>query len=136
MTNIVRPGALELFAGGDLDWDAHTIKLVFLDAGYTYSASHDFLNDVGGSTRVYTHTLASKTKTDGVLSAADALVTMPAGDTIVQAWLYRDTGVESTSPLIAYYDQDDAGQPFDYTPDGTTSTLIDMPSSAYGLLSI
>jgi hypothetical protein len=136
MTNIVRPGALELFAGGDLDWDAHTIKIVFLDAGYTYSSSHDFLNDVGAATRVYTHTLTTKTKTDGNLSAADALVTMPAGDTIVQAWLYRDTGVESTSPLIAYFDQDDAGQPYNYTPDGLTSVLIDMPSSTYGLLSI
>lgn len=133
--NVVRPGALELFAGGDLDWDAHTINLVFIDATYTYSDTHDFLDDIAGSARVYTHTLTGKTKTDGVLSAADAIVAIPAGDTITQAWLYRDTGVESTSPLIAYFDQDDAGQPFSFTPDGS-DVLIDMPSSVYGLLTI
>lgn len=136
MTNIVRPGALELWGDGDLDWSAHTIKLVLLDATYTYSNTHDFLDDVGASTRVYTHTLTGKTNEDGVMSAADAIVTIPIGDTIVQAWVYRDTGVESTSPLIAYFDQDDTGQPFDFTPDGVTPILIDMPSSAYGLLSI
>lgn len=132
--NLVRPEALKLFADADLDWIAHTIKLVLIDATYVYDEAHDFLSDIAAPDRVFTHTLTGKTSDDGILSADSDIVTIPAGNTITQAWLYRDTGVDSTSPLIAYYDSDDARQPFDFTPDGSDVEISIPPVE--GLLAI
>jgi len=50
-------------------------------------------------------TLASKTVTLGVFDAADITFTaVTAGSTVKAVVLYKDTGVNSTSPLIAYID--------------------------------
>jgi hypothetical protein len=116
--NVVRPEALKMFADADIDWLVHTIKLVFIDATYVYDEAHDFLADVAAPDRVYTHTLTGKTSTDGICAAATDIVAMPAGNEITQAWVYRDTGSDATSPLIAYYDTDDARQPRAFPPNG------------------
>lgn len=123
MTNVASSFALEDFGNGDLDWAVHTFKVVLIDATYVYSAAHNFLDDVAAGARVFTHTLTGKTNVGGVLSAATEVVTIPAGDQITQAWLYRDSGAEATSRLVAYYDQDATGQPFAFTPDGSPVRL-------------
>ncbi len=135
MANLVRAGALKLFLDGDLDFLTHTFNLVLLEATYIYSAAHDMLNDVPAGDRAYTHTLTTKDSTDGVATAASAIVTIPAGPAITQAWIYRDTGVESTSPLVTYYNTDDSRQPFNFTPNGG-DVLLSLPTLPYGLFKI
>lgn len=132
--NLVRPEALKMFGDGEIDWIDEDIKLVFIDASYVYDEAHDFLADISVPDRVFTHTLTGKTSDDGVLNADSDIVTIPAGNTITQAWLYKDTGSDATSPLIAYYDSDDARQPFDFTPDGS-DVEISIPS-VEGLLAL
>lgn len=98
--------AREGFLGGDLAWDTDEFRVLLLDATYVFDAAHDNLDDVLAGSRVaVSGALVSKTITDGIADAADVtLVALPAGDTITQVWVYRHTGVEATSKLVAYYD--------------------------------
>lgn len=106
MTSVVYPKGLEGFLDGTIDWDTHTIKCVLIDsADYTYSAAHDNLDDVAAAGRVGTpQTLASKTVTNGVADAADVTFNAVTGDPCEAIVIWKDTGVESTSRLIAYID--------------------------------
>lgn len=120
MANTVSDAARAAFLGGDLDWLVDNIKVVLLDATYTYSSAHDNLNDIGGGAIVATSgNLASKTATAGVADAADVTFTALTGDPITQMWVYKDTGVSSTSTLICFYDNDSNSAPIAVTPDGT-----------------
>lgn len=87
------------------------IKVVLTDADYTFSAAHTALSDIGGTGRVATSgNLSGKTLTDGVFDADDiTFAAVAAGDTVTGFALYKDTGVESTSTLIAFWDTDTGG---------------------------
>lgn len=94
----------KLLLDGDIDLLTDTIKAVLIDeADYTVSAAHDFLDDIAGAARIATATLSSKTTTGGVFDSADPVWTGVSGDTFEACALYKDTGVESTSPLIGYF---------------------------------
>lgn len=96
-----------LLTGTALDLSSVTVKAVLIDsASYTYSSAHNFLDDVAAGARVGTaQTLASKTTTGGVFDAADIVFTaVAAGSAVESLLLYVDTGVESTSRLIALID--------------------------------
>lgn len=96
----------EGFLDGSIDWDTNTIKVVLVDAAdYTVNLStHDNLDDVAAGARVATATLGTKTVTAGVADAADTTFTAVTGDPSEALVIYKDTGVESTSRLIAYID--------------------------------
>lgn len=105
----------KLFLQGDLDWDAHNIKVLLVDtADYTVNlATHDFHDDVPGAAIVATSgNFANKTTTAGVADADDITLTSVTGDSCEALVIYRDTGVSGTSPLIAYIDG------FSVTPNG------------------
>lgn len=106
MANQLAAKGREAFLGGDAAWDSDTFKVVALDATYVFDGAHDNLDDVLAGARVATSAaLSSKTIADGVADAADVTyAALPAGDTITQLWVFKDTGVEATSRLIAYYD--------------------------------
>ena len=110
MANVIYPKFKEALLGQvpSIDLDSDTIK-VALVRGYTYSATHDFLDDVtggGGGTIVGTpQTLGSKTITNGVFDAADVTFTaVAAGAAIQHLIIYEDTGSAATSGLIAAID--------------------------------
>jgi hypothetical protein len=74
-------------------------------ADYTYSSAHDFLDDVAAGSRVAVSTaLASKTIVNGVFDAADKTLTAVTGDPSEALVIYKHTGTESTSNLIAFID--------------------------------
>lgn len=117
MANALFDIAREQFLGGDLDWDAHDIRLVLVDhADDTPNvATDDFLDDIAAGARVRVSTtgdtgvsgagnLSSKTKTAGVADAADVTLLAVTGDPAESLLGYRHTGVESTSTLIFYID--------------------------------
>jgi len=67
--------------------------------------THDFLDDVLAAARVATSAnLASKTATAGVADAANVTFSAVTGDPSEALVIYKDSGVEATSPLIAYID--------------------------------
>ncbi len=105
------------------DLSAGTVKAVFIDsADYTYSAAHDFLDDVPGAARVGTPvTLSSKTFVNGVFNAANITFTGLTGDQVEQLLIYIDTGVESTSRLVALKR---AVQGMPLTPNGSDQPVV------------
>jgi hypothetical protein len=106
VANTIYPLGRQGFAGGDIAWDSDTIKLVACDSGYVYNAAHDMLDDVAGAARVATSSaFTTKTIANGVLDADDVtLSAVTAGDTITSVVVYQDSGVESTSRLILFFD--------------------------------
>jgi len=107
MANQLFAKGLEAFLAGDADWDANTMKVVFVDHAddTPVPATDDNLDDILSAARVATSVaLASKTTTDGVADAADVTVTAVTGDPFESIVIYKDTGVETTSRLLAFID--------------------------------
>ncbi len=123
MANGLYDKGREAFLNGDIDWAADTIKVILIDtADYVVNlATHDFYNDVTVAGRVGTaQTLGTKTSTNGVADAADVTFTAVTGDPCEAIVIYKDTGTESTSALIAYIDTA-TGLPV--TPNGGNITI-------------
>lgn len=97
-----------------IDWDNNstaTFKAILVDTGqYTVDlVNHDFLNDVPAGARIKTATMTGRTIVSGAADADDTTFTaVPAGAStaaILEAIvIYKDTGAEGTSQLIAYID--------------------------------
>lgn len=99
-----------------------TVKVTLVDtADYTYNSAHDFIDDVASGGRVATATLANKTYTNGVFDADDVTFTSVTGDQCEALVIWIDTGVESTSRLVAYLDTGITGLPV--TPSGGNITV-------------
>lgn len=104
----------------DIDPIADNIKMVAVDSGYTFSAAHDNLDDVTAGARVATSgNLTTKTSTDGYFDSDPVTYTaLASGDTIAGFWQYKDTGVESTSKLMAWFDTDGSAVSISIATDG------------------
>jgi hypothetical protein len=91
-------------AGFDLSGD--TIKVVLVDTDdYTPNLTTDTnLVNIPAGARVATGTLASQAWTAGVFDAADITFTTVTGDPSEALVIYKDTGTEATSLLIALFD--------------------------------
>lgn len=100
--------ALEAFGNGAINWASDTIKAMLVDtAFYTVDlAAHDYLDDIPLGARVGSAvTLASKTNVLGVFDAADIVFTgLTSAPSIEALVLFKDTGNDATSNLIAYID--------------------------------
>jgi hypothetical protein len=93
-----------------VDFNSDTVRAIFVTTGYTYNTAHNFFDDLtttqgdGGSGRANGEQLITPTTTNGVLDADDTIfasVTVTAANAII---LYKDTGADATSPLVAYID--------------------------------
>lgn len=107
MANTLYDNARQMFLEGQLNWQTDTVKCILVDTGaYTpQTATHKFLSDISSSARIAGPvTLTAKTTTGGAADAADCTFTAVSGASIEAIVLYKDTGSESTSPLIAYID--------------------------------
>lgn len=123
MANALYDKGREAFLNGDIDWDTDNIKVVLVDAAdYTVNlATDDNLDDIPAGARVATSgNLTGKTITDGVADAADVTLSSVTGDQSEALVIYKDSGVESTSKLIAYIDTA-TGLPV--TPNGSDITI-------------
>lgn len=109
MANTLYDLGRERFLEGQITWSTDTIKCLLIDtANYTANFStHEFLSDVSSSARIGTTTgvtLTSKTTTGGAADAADITFSSVSGASVEALILFKDTGTEGTSPLIAYID--------------------------------
>jgi len=123
MANALYDAGREAFLNADIDWSVDNIKAVLVDTAlYTVNlTTHNALDDIAGGARIATSAnLGSKTSTAGVADAADVTFTAVSGASVEAVVLYKDTGVESTSLLIAYIDTA-TGLPF--TPSGGNVTI-------------
>lgn len=108
MTNRLYDKGREGFLAGTISWSSDTIKAVLVDTNdYTANfASDQYLSSIAAGARVATvaTALSGKTVTAGVADAADIVFSSVTGDPSEAVVLYKDTGTDSTSPLIAYID--------------------------------
>lgn len=111
---------------------AGDVKAILVDtADYTYSAAHDFLDDVPGGAIVATSgNLGTKTYTNGTFDTADFTFTAVTGDVSEALIIYIDTGSAATSRLVCYRDTSVTGLPV--TPNGGDIT-VSVPSGWFDL---
>jgi hypothetical protein len=87
-----------------IDLDNTEIRASLVTAGYTYSATHQYITSVSSTHRVATATLLSKTIVSGVFDAADVTFTNVSGSEVTQIIIWQWSGTEATSPLLAIID--------------------------------
>lgn len=107
MANTLYDYGRQRFLEGQFNWMTDTIKVLLVDTGaYTpQTAVHQYLADIPVSSRIAGPvTLTSKSTTGGAADAADCTFTSVTGSSIEAIIIYKDTGTEATSPLIAYID--------------------------------
>lgn len=99
---------------------SNTIKVFLMDnADYTFSAAHTNMSQLTSGGRVANATLGTKTVgtlSAGVFDSADPSFTSVTGDQSESLVILADTGTESTSTLMVYYDTFTSGMPV--TPNG------------------
>ena len=136
MTDVIYPKALESFLSQnpsiDIDTDTIKARLVNLTSDYTYSAAHDFIDDVAKYLNSTDQTLGAKTITSGVFDQTSDLtwtsVAVDGSKTVGAVVIYKDTGNQTTSPVIAYYDSFVA-----ILPNGTDVVLTPNGSGLFAL---
>ena len=105
MANALYPKAKEAFLNGSINMVANTVTIALVDTGvYTYSSAHQYRSEVSNSAVISSTTLANKTITNGVFDADDATFSSVTGANCEALLIFQDTGVQSTSRLIAYID--------------------------------
>jgi len=106
MANALYGKGKEKLLAGSINFGSDTIKAALVSSAYSPSLSTDeFLSTISANVLNTAQTLASKTTTLGVVDAADVTFTaVSSGATAKAVVLYKDTGLASTSPLLAYID--------------------------------
>jgi hypothetical protein len=105
MANALYDKGRQKFLSGDLDWDAHNIKVALVDAAdYAVNlATDEFLSAVGWTAiEASCDNLGGKTVVAGVADANNITFSAVTGDPCELLIIFRDTGNINTSPLIAY----------------------------------
>jgi hypothetical protein len=107
MANRLYDKGRQKFLEGKLAWLTDTVRAVLVNTGL-YNPdleSDEFLSDIPPAARaVMFGPLAGKTSAAGVADADDASVGYLTAASVEALVLYRDTGDETTSALIAYVD--------------------------------
>jgi hypothetical protein len=107
MANTLYDESRRLFLEAGINWMTDDIKAVLVDAGsYTPNfVSHQHLADIGQSARVTPGVLLTgKATTGGAADANDVTFSAVSGPSIEAIVLYRDSGSDATSTLIAWLD--------------------------------
>lgn len=121
--NALYDKARQAFLEGSLSWNSDDIRVILIDTNdYTVNLNtHDNLDDIPALARVaVSSSLTGKTTTDGVADANDVTFVAVSGDQAEAFVIYKHTGNEATSKLIAYMDTV-AGLPV--TPSGSDIVL-------------
>lgn len=96
----------QAFLEGEIDWIADDIKVGLVTSGYSPNlATHQYYSAVVTFVISTPISLTSKTTTAGVANAANiTFVAPPVSETVAYLVIYKDTGDDATSRLIALID--------------------------------
>jgi hypothetical protein len=106
MANALYAKGKEKMLSASINFSSDTIKVALVKNTYPQNLTTDeFYSTVSTYVVGTPQTLGTKSVALGVFDAADATYTaVTAGDTCEGVVIYKDTGVDGTSPLIAYVD--------------------------------
>ena len=126
---IYKQAILDSAANSDLN--DGTVKVALVDTGtYTYSAAHDFYDDVSGVVGT-PQEITNTTVTAGLFDGDNVTFSSVTGDTAEALIIYIDTGTPGTSRLVAYIDTSVTGLPV--TPNGGDITITWNASGIFQL---
>src|SRR5579872_5673338 len=104
MSNVLYDFGRSAFLDGLVSWSQNTVRAILIDVTqYQVNlATHQWLSDIPAVAVVaVSPPLANKTVTAGVASADPLTFTGVSGPQCAALVLYRDTGIASTSRLLA-----------------------------------
>jgi len=120
MADVYFNSARQAIAAGNILLLTDTLKVLLVKSGYTVNADHDTVSQITPGTNEISvsgyarQTLANKSVTEddtndrAIFDADDVVFTsLVAGETVVAAILFKDTGSDATSKMIGYYDVTD-----------------------------
>jgi len=117
MASAVYPKFKEGILQGTWNLSSAVVRAVLIDTGtYTYSAAHDFYNDLSGVVGTESAAMDGKTFTAGTFDANNVTFSAVTGNTVEAIVLFVDTGNAATDALICYVDSASSGLPV--TPNG------------------
>lgn len=129
MANVLYDRGREGFLDGSIDWDTDDVRVLLVRSTYTFSAAHDFLDDITtGNENGRSAALGSKTVTSGVADAADTTITATAAVACNALVIFKHTGSDATARLIGYIDSPSSGLPF--TPSASQVVNITWDNGA------
>ena len=109
-----------------IDFAADTFKILFYSG--SFASANEYVSDLTGADIVArSGALSGITITSGVIDANDITVTAVSGSAFSEVVLYKDTGSDASSPLIAIFDISS------FTPSGGDISVV---FNASGLFSI
>ena len=109
-----------------INWDTDDIRCVMLLSSYSFSAAHDFLDDVSASAAVNgTSGALSVTVASGVIDISDFTITPDDAQTVGSLMFYQHTGTESTAALLFFVDSAKASNLPLSTTGAAVSIVID-----------
>lgn len=127
MSQLYPQGAAHILGKAtQIDFATDTFKILFYNG--SYSATDEFVSAlVPGDIVARSGALAGVTITNGVIDANDITVAGVSGSPFPTVILFKDTGSDPTSPLIAWFDISS------YTPNGLS---VAVTFNASGLFAI
>jgi hypothetical protein len=128
MANRLYPLARQSFAEAQIDWTSDTIRIAALKSTYTYSATHQFVTDLGANIVARSADLSTKTDTSGVLNSDAALFALLTGLTVQYLAVFQWTGSDATSRLLYYID---TGINLPTIPNGLDVTVQPDPTTGW-----
>lgn len=106
MANAFYTKGKEKILSASINFLTDTIKAALVKSAYTQNlATDEFYSTVATHVVGTNQTLSAKSVTGGAFDASDVTwAAVAAGDTVKAVVLYKDTGSDGTSPLLAYID--------------------------------
>jgi hypothetical protein len=106
MANVLYAKGKEKILSGAINFVTDTIKVALVSNAYTQNvATDEYYTSILAYVLDTDVTLSTKSITGGVFDADDATwAAVTAGATSEGVVIYKDTGVQGTSPLLAYID--------------------------------
>lgn len=121
--------AREKFLRGLIAWHTDDIKAVLLAGSYTPNfTTNEYLSDISAPARIaVSDSLTAKTTTNGWASSGNIVWESASNGTAVAMGFFKDTGDASTSPLLAYLNENITNFPLD--TNGAKVTFIPDPGT-------
>jgi len=103
----------EGFLDGSIDWDTDDVRVGLVKSTYSFSASHDYLDDISGASHDNGRSAAppGKSATNGGADAANTSLNATAAEACNALVIYKYNADDAAARLIAYIDTA-SGLPF------------------------
>lgn len=116
-----------LGAATQVNFVTDTIKILFYAS--TFNSANEFVSDLTGASIVArSNALTGKAVTLGVFSAANLTVSAVSGPAFSEVILYKDSGADASSPLVAIFDVST------FTPAGTDVNVVFSGSGLFAIV--